>query len=263
MIEEHLVLLPYNSLNYSALSVLIFLRKFRKNRILNDTIILTINFLTKLCILALQYPVYGLFEDISQWLNKMSSGKARDYADRLIGDIVDNYVLIPPQYNMHEYVLPLNLHSLEFVVYFVTFSIKERTLGPALAEIIGEWLSNGVEAFLRITSQNPHLLDVFRSEKFDLLLLYDFQNIHSDEIHHRFHFIVTSMIIHWNQHIGAHRPVLLQLLSFLQRDDLSKVQIESVTRERIYDNLNNCLHANFLPNSYEINLITTLKNSLI
>lgn len=116
---------------------------------------------------------------------------------------------------------------------------------------------------LHFTSTSDRSITKLCIQKLDLLLLYDFQNIHSDEIHHRFHFIVTSMIIHWNQHIGVHRPVLLQLLSFLQRDDLSKVQIESVTRERIYDNLNNCLHANFLPNSYEINLITTLKNSLI
>jgi hypothetical protein len=30
-----------------------------------------INFLIKLSVLALQYPVYGLFEDTAQWLNKV------------------------------------------------------------------------------------------------------------------------------------------------------------------------------------------------
>jgi len=199
-----------------------------------------VSFLIKLAVLALQFPVYELFDDITQWLNKIGTGKAKDYAQRLVTEIVENYVFIPTPYKMFDYVMPLSQHSLEFSGFFIVYSIKEEALNPVLACIFGTWFSESFDKLMLIISQNTQLSIDFCAEKFERLLIYDLRNGFDDESHNRFHFVVTSMILNWRKYFPANLPSL-SLFS-----EISQTSATELGRERGFENLQNLLSSNLI-----------------
>jgi len=206
-----------------------------------------INFLTKLSVLALQFPVYHLFEDIALWLNKVSSGKTRSYAEQIVNEIVQEYILIPEHYQMHAFMAPLNRHSFDFVAYFVVYSVKENTICPSLIDIIGLWLSEAINNFLHIVSLNLHLTDAFSTGVLDSMLYYDSMNIYVDESHHRFHFVVISLITNWKRYFGSNRRPSFHLFTNYITNSHNKEII--LAKERLLENIQNCICADFLSKS--------------
>uniref|UniRef100_A0A1I8B5W3 Uncharacterized protein n=1 Tax=Meloidogyne hapla TaxID=6305 RepID=A0A1I8B5W3_MELHA len=117
-----------------------------------------VQFLIKICSLAAQFPVYGLFDHVAQWLGKVTSDELkRSYADQIVSELVEGFIFGPEKYNLYEHLLPIVEHSFEFCANFIVFSITKETLGPIMALIIGEWLCTRVEQFLRYLSFCTHL----------------------------------------------------------------------------------------------------------
>jgi len=133
-----------------------------------------IAFLTKFSVMFLQYPVYALFDDIAKWLNKV--GASKPYGERIVGELCDKFVAVPPHYEMHEYLIPLWRESPDFAAIFVVHSIGHATgwVGTSaerdgnserqgLVKVIGEWLSDGWKTFLTALRESAYLREKFAS----------------------------------------------------------------------------------------------------
>uniref|UniRef100_A0A914MK03 Uncharacterized protein n=1 Tax=Meloidogyne incognita TaxID=6306 RepID=A0A914MK03_MELIC len=160
-----------------------------------------VQFLIKICSLAAQFPVYGLFDHVGQWLGKVTSDELkRSYADQIVSELVEGFIFGPEKYNLYEHLLPIVNYSFEFCANFIVFAISKETLGPVMALIIGEWLCHRVDQFLRYLSFCTHLSLPFCGQKFDLLVRYVCSPVASkenDDNHYRLHYILIKIITAW------------------------------------------------------------------
>ncbi|KAI1721616.1 hypothetical protein Ddc_08076 [Ditylenchus destructor] len=204
-----------------------------------------IGFLIKFSVMALQYPVYSLFEDIAQWLHKVASVKP--YAERIVGELMDKFIEIPEHYKMYEYLLPLHGNALSFALFFLVHSIGDSVNGP-LAIVLGEWLSADHKSYLELLRDCSYLAEKFASQKFDSLLRYDIENGRRDEIHDRFHYCVSVILIDWKATV-----IIDSKKSSTTSARLNCTSIVSIMsnffnlpqhgQDRFLDNFENCLRA--------------------
>uniref|UniRef100_A0A914D3R8 Mediator of RNA polymerase II transcription subunit 24 n=2 Tax=Acrobeloides nanus TaxID=290746 RepID=A0A914D3R8_9BILA len=202
-----------------------------------------ISFLVKLCSMALQFPSYSLFDDVAQWLmriGKSESGKA--YAQKIIGEIVENFIMVPEQHKMYEYLIPLYKVAPEFATLFIVFSIDSKTMDVPLITLLGIWFNESISSFLKIFNENPHLAKHFASESFDLLVRYDATNLQRDENHHRFHFAVLSLIMEWKTTAGMNLSCnsLIDILA-------DSAQLDQQSHERLVEDIEFALHYDQFP----------------
>ena len=222
-----------------------------------------VQFLVKVCSLATQYPVYDFFEHVVHWLSKVASDDLkRAYAEQIVAELVEGFVLAPAKNKMYEYLLPLVSHSFDFCANFIVFSIHGPTVGPELAQIVGPWLSTRVDQFLHSLSQSAHLSQPFCAQKFDLLLRYDCSaEATPDDNHDRLHFVLIEIATKWAQGFVAQQPQKrLPLSGSQQQQQFSRPivnnlvetiksfdSLPSFAQTRLLECLVCCIRAGFLP----------------
>jgi len=194
-----------------------------------------ISFLIKLSVMALQYPLYGLFEDIAQWLYKIGSGKP--YAEQVVGELVDKFILIPEKYEMYQYLIPLRSTALPFALFFLVHSVNDQTIGVPLAIVISNWLSNGLKDFLEVFREHPQLAEKFATQKFHHLLRYDNENGRRDDVHDCFHYCISIILQEWKGGPPINKLSCQSLLNNLA----NFFNLPKVGQERLVDNLENAL----------------------
>ncbi|KAL3112997.1 hypothetical protein niasHT_013462 [Heterodera trifolii] len=183
-----------------------------------------VHFLVKLCSLATQYPVYGLFEHVAHWVRKVTRDELKcAYMEQIVAELVDGFVMTATNRRLHEFLLPLADHSMEFCANFLTFAITSDSLGPALGELIGHWLCERIEKFVHVLRQNPYIGQLFCANKFNLLLRYDSTNSCDDDIHHRLHFVLLKFAVVWGSFketpkIAPFRPKVNCLLEIFKNE---------------------------------------------
>ncbi|KAF7633984.1 hypothetical protein Mgra_00006612 [Meloidogyne graminicola] len=174
-----------------------------------------VHFLIKLCSLATQFPVYGLFDNVAQWVT--SDDLKRTYADQIVSELVEGFIFGPKKYKLHEHLLPLVNHSFEFCANFIVFSVSKETLSPVMASIIGEWLCPRIDQFLRYLSLCTHLSLPFCGQKFDLIIRYDCTAPETDEIHYKLHYVLIKIINEWKHGFTASVVIFkIKLIYFLK-----------------------------------------------
>ncbi|OZC11627.1 hypothetical protein X798_01490 [Onchocerca flexuosa] len=131
-----------------------------------------ITLLINLCSLAVQYPCYSILNHISQWLHKIGSGKS--YAQQFVSQLVDHYIFIADDSNLHKYLLPLADEVPEFVSYFVAYSVTKDSLRQSLFMVLNHWLtgrrSDLIMAFIKET---PVVAKHFASVTFPYMVVHD------------------------------------------------------------------------------------------
>uniref|UniRef100_A0A914HIR8 Uncharacterized protein n=1 Tax=Globodera rostochiensis TaxID=31243 RepID=A0A914HIR8_GLORO len=208
-----------------------------------------VQFLVKLCSLAAQYPVYGLFEDVAHWVSKVKSDELkRTYMEQIVAELVEGFVITPAHHRLHEFLLPLADYSMEFCANFVVFAITTESLGPALVELIGHWLSDRIEKFVHLLRQNPHIGQPFCVQKFNLLLRYDSTNSVDDDIHHQLHFVLLKLPILWRnfeepKSLTCSRPVA-DCLHEIFSNQLNT--LNPMAQKRLVQNIVKCYRSAFI-----------------
>ncbi|KAH7697722.1 Protein Y56A3A.31 [Aphelenchoides avenae] len=198
--------------------------------------------LSKLCCHALQYPVYALFDDVASWLLKIGSSKS--YAQRIVDELVQNFVMVREKERMYEYLLPLHKNALEFASFFVIHSIREQTVNAALVTILGHWLASDLDDFLRIFADNPHMAEYFANECFEHLLRHDCSHSIRDDVHDRFHFVITQILQRWKSIISPKVPLKCHvLLDCLENSS----QLSRVAQDNLADDVENAFRHGFFP----------------
>uniref|UniRef100_A0A183CHA3 SP-RING-type domain-containing protein n=1 Tax=Globodera pallida TaxID=36090 RepID=A0A183CHA3_GLOPA len=204
-----------------------------------------VQFLVKLCSLAAQYPVYGLFEDVAHWVK--SDELKRTYMEQIVAELVEGFVITPAHHRLHEFLLPLADYSMEFCANFVVFAITTESLGPALGELVGNWLSDRIEKFVHLLRQNPHIGQPFCAQKFNLLLRYDSTNSVDDDIHHQLHFVLLKLPMLWRNFEDpkslSSRPVA-DCLHEIFSNQLNTLNL--LAQQRLVENIVKCYRSAFI-----------------
>ncbi|VDK79389.1 unnamed protein product [Litomosoides sigmodontis] len=131
-----------------------------------------ISLLINLCSLAVQYPCYSVLNHISQWLHKIGSGKS--YAQQFVSQLVDHYIFIPDDSNLHKYLLPLGDEVPEFVSYFVAYSVTRDSLRQSLFFVLNHWLTGRRgDLIMAFVKETPIVTKHFASVTFPFMVVYD------------------------------------------------------------------------------------------
>uniref|UniRef100_A0A915DVI9 Uncharacterized protein n=1 Tax=Ditylenchus dipsaci TaxID=166011 RepID=A0A915DVI9_9BILA len=190
-------------------------------------------------VMALQYPVYPLFEDIAQWLYKVGSGKT--YADRVVGELLDKFILIPEKHRMYEYVIPLRAHALPFALFFLVHSLNEQSMCVPLVIVLSQWISTNCKGFMDLFREHNQLSEKFATQKFDLLLQYDNENKRREEVDDRLHYSVTCLLVEWSS-CCQHKLKCDSIITILPKF----AQLPAIGQQRVADNVENALRMGYI-----------------
>ncbi|TKR76626.1 hypothetical protein L596_017740 [Steinernema carpocapsae] len=159
--------------------------------------------LCKLCVHMLQFGPYNFYADVAQWLNRISSGGKSNYARLFVEEMTQAYLAGAEQYAMHEYLIPLREHAVEFTVYFLIFAIQQHTPGLPWAVVFTEWLKDDCAPFFGVVKENNFLAKEFASQSFNLILRHIFCNDLDEELAKSYDAVVRNMCQSWKRSVGA------------------------------------------------------------
>ncbi|CAG9531673.1 unnamed protein product, partial [Cercopithifilaria johnstoni] len=101
-------------------------------------------------------------------------GSGKSYAQQFVSQLVDHYIFIPDDSNLHKHLLPLADEVPEFVSYFVAYSVTRDSLRHSLFLVLNHWLTGRrgdlIMAFIKET---PIVTKHFASVTFPFMVVHD------------------------------------------------------------------------------------------
>lgn len=185
-----------------------------------------------------------------------------DYAQRLITQLVDDFLVPPPAYNAFRPLLALRGKALEFACFFLTYGIRADLLRPQWAVVLGSWLVEDVMDIVDFFAENDHVRNHFVKEvRFYLpivkhtfqslphLLRFDVEQATESEEWDRFHCALTGMVVHWRNGSrmssdcgGVELTVLLDLIGHAD-------QLKELSCAHLIDHVQNAIRVHLFPTS--------------